>query len=59
MAERRQPWPRSPAAALGRFLVQSPGLDPVIVGPGSRLPVVLVRGYGIRQSRAVPEQVST
>ena len=30
-----------------------------IVGPGARLPAVLIRGYRIRQSRAVLEQVST
>jgi len=30
-----------------------------IVGPGALLPAVLIRGYGIRQSRAVLEQVST
>ena len=30
-----------------------------IVVPGALLPAVLIRGYGIRQSRAVLEQVST
>jgi hypothetical protein len=30
-----------------------------IVLPGALLPAVLIRGYGIRQSRAVLEQVST
>jgi hypothetical protein len=30
-----------------------------IVIPGSLLPAILIRGYGINQSRAVLEQVST
>jgi MFS family permease len=30
-----------------------------IIGPGALLPAMLIRGYGIRQSRAVLEQVST
>jgi hypothetical protein len=30
-----------------------------IVLPGSLLPALLIRGFGIRQARAVLEQVST
>jgi MFS family permease len=30
-----------------------------IVGPGALLPALVIRGYGIRQSRAILEQVST
>jgi hypothetical protein len=41
---------------LGR---NHPGWTLWIVGSGALLPAMPIRGYGIRQSRAVLEQVST
>ena len=50
---------RDAARTALRARAEPSGMDPVDRHPGALLPAVLIRGYGIKQSRAVLEQVST